>query len=250
MSEAAPDDREPTIQKDIFWHLTWLRDRLPLADRDENIRFLDFCRTHFTHSKAQAFQDLFVLYELGQQRDGFFVEFGATDGLAMSNTWLLEKHYGWTGILAEPAHIWQTALHANRSCRIDTRCVHARSGERMGFTEVGTGEISTLSAYTASDGLAEHRTAGREYEVETVSLMDLLAHHHAPKRIDYLSLDTEGSEFDILCAFDFDAYDVRAVTVEHNFVETSRSRLFDLLTRNGFRRKFERFSAFDDWYVR
>lgn len=48
--------------------------------------------------KAQHLQDLFVLSELDYKTDGFFVEFGATDGLSISNTWLLEKYFNWKGI--------------------------------------------------------------------------------------------------------------------------------------------------------
>lgn len=47
------------------------------------------------------------------------------------------------------------------------------------------------------------RKKGKNYHVETVSLLDLLNEHNAPYEIDYLSIDTEGSEFDILKAFDF-----------------------------------------------
>ncbi|HEX7947688.1 MAG TPA: FkbM family methyltransferase, partial [Phenylobacterium sp.] len=71
----------------------------------------------------------------------------------------------------------------------------------------------------------------------------------APRRIDYLSLDTEGSELDILAAFDFDAWDVRLITVEHNHTDR-REAVFDLLTGKGYARKFESLSRVDDWYVK
>ena len=61
-------------------------------------------------SRAQLKQDIFVLLETGFKRDGYFVEFGATNGVDLSNSWLLEKAFGWTGILAEPARIWHDDL--------------------------------------------------------------------------------------------------------------------------------------------
>ena len=56
------------------------------------------------NTKSQINQDIFVLYTLNWKRNGFFVEFGATDGMDLSNTYLLEKDFGWRGILSEP--IW------------------------------------------------------------------------------------------------------------------------------------------------
>ncbi len=57
--------------------------------------------------KSQIHQDIFVLYTLSWKRNGFFVEFGATNGVFLSNTYLLEKNFGWKGILSEPNPHWR-----------------------------------------------------------------------------------------------------------------------------------------------
>jgi hypothetical protein len=54
-------------------------------------------------SQSQYKQDIFVLTQLGFKRNGYFAEFGATNGLELSNSYLLERQFGWSGILAEPA---------------------------------------------------------------------------------------------------------------------------------------------------
>jgi FkbM family methyltransferase len=201
------------------------------------------------HSRAQLRQDIFVLAELGLKRDGYFVEFGATNGVDLSNTYLLETQFGWRGIAAEPAKCWQAALANNRTCKVDTRCVWRESGVTLRFNETNIAELSTIEAFSAGDRHADLRKAGRSYDVTTISLMDLLREHDAPRQIDYLSVDTEGSEFDILQAFDFERYDVKIITCEHNFTPM-RETLHALLTQKGYVRKFERLSQVDDWYVK
>lgn len=199
-------------------------------------------------SKSQFGQDLFALSMLGLKRGGFFVEFGATNGVDLSNTYLLEKEFQWTGILAEPAICWHEELKANRNSQLDFSCVWHRSGEVLAFNETASPELSTLNVFSDHDFLSEMRRKGQIYEVSTISLGDLLSKHGAPDRIDYLSIDTEGSEFEILSNFDFSKYRISVITCEHNFTP-NREGIFQLLTKKGFVRVREDISGVDDWYV-
>lgn len=200
-------------------------------------------------SKAQLSQDLFVLSQVGMKTGGFFVEFGATDGVTLSNTYLLESEFQWNGILAEPAAYWHGALKSSRKCVIETNCVWRKSDEVLTFNEVSSvKELSTIQSYSSADFHAEARKKRRCYTVKTISLSDLLDKSAAPKVIDYLSIDTEGSEYEILSAFNFEKYQFRVITCEHNFAP-QRDLILALLSRHGYQRKFEQCSEFDDWYV-
>lgn len=195
-------------------------------------------------STSQIRQDIFVATQLDFMRDGFFVEFGATNGIELSNSLMFEREFGWSGILAEPDIRQHADLKVNRTAKIDARCVSAKSGETVSFTATARGENS---------GMAEHvmmsrRLRGTTYDVETVSLNDLLLEHNAPDVIDYISIDTEGSEAMILDAFDFDRWRFRVATIEHNF-EPQRETIHALMTQNGYVRLMEEFSQFDDWYI-
>lgn len=202
---------------------------------------------NLANSQSQIGQDLFVLDALGWKRGGHFVEFGAADGATLSNTHLLEKHFGWTGILAEPSPAWRTKLQASgRSAVLDFDCVWTTTGETMAFTDASVPELSTMSQFVKSDRHNRRRIGSAS--VKTVSLVDLLDRHNAPDVVDYLSIDTEGSEFDILNAFDFDRYRFRCITCEHNFTP-QREKIYDLLTGHGYRRVSEAHSMFDDWYI-
>jgi FkbM family methyltransferase len=200
-------------------------------------------------SRAQIGQDLFVLTELDFKCSGYFVEFGATDGVALSNTWLLEKMFAWNGILAEPARCWLHQLKLNRQAAIDEHCIWMNSGLSLRFNETPYAELSTIDSYSNNDYHSASRATGHHYDVKTLSLNDLLAKHNAPRQIDYLSIDTEGSEFDILSNFDFENYDIKVITCEHNFTP-NRNKIFELLTAHGYVRKYVGLSSFDDWYVR
>jgi FkbM family methyltransferase len=205
-------------------------------------------RKVFRSSKSQLGQDLLALIASGTGKPGFFVEFGSADGVALSNSFLLEKELGWAGILCEPSRSWHEDLKRNRSCIVDTRCVYSRTGEQISFSENYIGELSGITEFTGDDhhGLLDRTTTS--YQVETISLLDLLRHHDAPKHIEFLSVDTEGSEFEILNAFDFSQYTFGAICVEHNYLE-NRPKVKQLLLANGYRQVHPGLSDFDDWFV-
>lgn len=213
---------------------------LPLETQDTLLPYMN-------KSKAQLHQDLFALVENDCKKNGFFVEFGATNGVELSNTHLLEHELNWKGILAEPAKKWHQELKENRKCTIETKCVWTKSDAEIEFYEAETGEFSTIDEFRHAD---EHkRQNGKTYKVKTISLLDLLIKHDAPNEIDYLSIDTEGSEYDILAGFDFSAYKIKVITVEHNYTPM-REKMYNLLTQNGYQRKYENLSRWDDWYVK
>lgn len=206
--------------------------------------------TLLSKSKSQLRQDLFVLSEARYKRGGYFVEFGATNGIDLSNTYLLETEFSWTGILAEPARVWEKKLQLNRpNTSIETLCVWKDSNSSLTFNETYYPELSTVDSFSDKDGHKNTRLAGKKYEVQTISLNDLLIKHQAPKYIDYLSIDTEGSEYEILKAFNFDEYSIGIITVEHSYTP-QRELIFALLTSRGYKRKYEGISEFDDWYVK
>jgi FkbM family methyltransferase len=214
---------------------------LPNSQASQLLRYLK-------QSRAQFRQDLFVLSELQFKRNGYFADFGASDGVSLSNTHLLEKDFGWTGILAEPARCWHDRLMASRTAHIETKCVWSRSGSFLAFNEVNIAELSTIDTFSSGDFHDDKRREGTRYEVETISLNDLLEKYQAPRDLDYLSIDTEGSELEILSHFDFSRHRFRVITCEHNFT-AARADIHALLTQQGYVRKYEEISKVDDWYV-
>jgi len=203
----------------------------------------------FEKSKSQFKQDLFVLEKTNFKKQGFFVEFGATDGITGSNSYLLEKEFQWEGILSEPAKIWHKELIKNRDVFIEKKCIFSESNKKLLFNQVQYAELSTIDAYSDND----HHSRGRKlttdkYYVETISLDELLDKYNAPKIIDYLSIDTEGSEYEILKNHNFDKYKFKIITCEHNFTD-DRKLIYKLLLENGYKRYHENISYYDDWYI-
>ena len=194
---------------------------------------------------SQNFQDAWASFRCdgAHHNDAFFVEFGAFDGVYSSNTIRLqrESYRTWRGILAEPNPQWSETLRKERAgpgISINTsHCVTGRTGELVDFV---------VTADPLFSGIGP---AGPSFKLPTISLNDLLRMYNAPSRIDFMSVDTEGSEYEILRCFDFHAWNVRNICVEHNFLP-AREDIYRLMTANGYRREFEAFSRWDDFYTK
>lgn len=166
-------------------------------------------------SNSQLGQDFWVLEKLKYKKNGFFVEAGACDGINLSNTLLLEKKYGWTGICCEPNISYFNLLKNNRKCLLDNRALYLEDNLELEFFpayELG----GTFEDFKIEQSRIQQRTQFLSYKVKTVSLNTLLQDFNAPFEIDYISLDTEGSELKILQNFNFNKYNVKIFSVEHN----------------------------------
>lgn len=230
-------DRASLDQMKTWWELL---KRIP----DEKASFF---AKNLEFSRSQFYQDLFVASELSGKRGGFFIEAGACDGLRLSNSAFLENHLGWHGVLVEPGKFWHRKLKENRKALIDFRALWHTSGCKLIFNEPSSKEVSTLDQFSKIDFHENLRVGGEKYEVHTICLDDLLDSYSAPEDIDYLSLDTEGSEFEILQGFDFTKRFFRCITCEHNYTD-NRQKVYELLTSKGYVRKYQDFSGCDDWY--
>lgn len=197
-------------------------------------------------SYAQLNQDLHVVQFYNHKRSGFFVDIGAHDGVELSNTYLLEKDYGWTGICAEPVPKSFASLCINRPNSVCCdKAVYTKSNETVVFDIIAndrmySGISSEIVKWVKPD------SEKTKLSVQTISLNDLLDQFHAPPEIDYLSIDTEGSEYSILKSFDFTKHTFGLIDVEHNYVEPTRSQIRELLTNNGY--IFLRENKWDDQY--
>lgn len=186
-------------------------------------------------------QDLYVAELLGKKRGGVFVDIGASDGVRVSNTCYLERELGWTGLAVEPIPSVFVRLTEERRCRLLNACISDRPGKAL-FTEV----VDGVDMYS---GLSEkmdprhrrriHRAIRRnrrgqirEIEVECVTWDEALARSQITA-VDFLSLDTEGGELDILRTINFEKTPVRVISVENNYFSHDFSRL---LSRCGFER--------------
>ncbi len=201
-----------------------------------------------SHAVSQLGQDLWVLERTSYKRGGFFVEFGATNGILLSNSHLLEKEFGWNGICAEPNPDFFAQLRENRLCTVSPACIGPVTGEEVEFVfaDVFGGMVRDIDKDEHQAARESYRSTAGTVRLTTVSLHDFLLQHKAPRTIDYLSVDTEGSEFAILETFPFGEWDIRHITVEHNKTP-QRQLIRDLLASHGY----ECLEAkWDDWYYK
>lgn len=200
-------------------------------------------------------QDLFVVDATNHQRGGFFIDSGASNGVRGNNTKLLESYYGWQGVCVEPNSELFAELVANRSCECLSCCLYDREGtvefleaagvyggivdefeaERLGF-------VKAVAARAAS----HERRSALPVRKEARTIRSVLRACGAPRVIDYWSLDTEGSELALLRSFPFDEYELRFLTVEHNY-SSSREEIRAFLASRGFSRV--RRLGIDDCYA-
>jgi FkbM family methyltransferase len=177
-------------------------------------------------SYSQFQQDLWVM-SLFPNIKGFFIDIGCCDGERISNTFLLEQN-GWKGIAADP---FPTNFENRKNTILEKVAIFSEQSEVV-FSKAGDvgGITSCLGAWKNAPQVV---TADKTFQT-TITLECLLDKHNAPRYIEYFSLDTEGSEYEILRSFPFNKYSFGCITVEHNEEEPKRTNIKNLLKQHGY----------------
>jgi FkbM family methyltransferase len=202
----------------------------------------------FKNSKSQIMQDYFVASHFKFKKNGVFIEFGATDGIKDSNTYNLEKNYSWSGVLVEPIKSFYNELKKNRTSTCLNNVVYSENGKELIFQENSVKELSTIKGYEDYDRHRRGSNELNEYKVTSITLEKIFDDYLKTYEIDYLSIDTEGSEYEILKNFNFKKYKINVITVEHNY-SINRLKINTLLIQRGYTQVLKNLSFWDDYYV-
>jgi FkbM family methyltransferase len=233
----------PAQQNDVvaaLRHASLLAARTSTADASKILRLV-------AHSRSQLRQDVIGLLAAGEKRGGYFVEVGVGDGESLSNTFLMEQSYDWNGLLCEPNRKFQETIVKRRKAKLERRAIYRKTGERLDFlADENLGELSRL---VSAEGGDFHKRSGEVYTVTTVTLDEALLEAGAPRDIDFVSIDTEGSELAVLEGFDLSKWNVGMLVLEHNFDVQRRKKYAEVLVPQGYVSILSPVSGFDDWYV-
>ena len=205
----------------------------------KNKNFFKFIIDKKKLSKSQIFQDLFAYFFSNFKKKGVFIEIGGGNGVDLSNTYILEKKFKWKGVICEPDNRLHANILAKRKCFLETAPVTNISNKNIYFYYKGLYNSYTSSAYNSS-----------AKKVKSISLNNLIKKYQLTKNIDYISIDTEGNELDIIKKFNFNKYNVKIFTIEHNFKNNIRKNIYKIFKKNGYRRVFKYISYMDDWYIK
>ena len=200
---------------------------------------INFIYKNIKNSYSQIFQDLFVIYVSNIKKSGSFIEIGVGNGKDLSNTYLLEKKYGWRGILCEPDERNFKNIEDTRNSKLVKSLISENCNDNVKF-------YLNEDPYSSSTNKNE-RTKKQIY-TNSICLNHLFEKFKL-KDVDYISIDTEGNEYEILKNFNFDRYKVRIFTIEHNFNKNKRYKIKKLLKNNGYKNVLRFISHMDDWYV-
>lgn len=167
------------------------------------------------------------------KRGGFFIELGANNGLFQSNTAFLEKEMGWKGILIEPSLKGYNQCKINRPKSICLNYAYVSKDYKEDYIE---GDFEDNNPMGSING---HRIGRKNLvKVKAITLEKILD-EHCRTNIDFLSLDTEGYEFEILKGLNLNKYLPKILLIEIykkdynnivNFLEVANYKLHSNFT--------------------
>lgn len=187
------------------------------------ILFKELCFTKQMYT-SQWGQDKFIDDLFNHKENGIFVDIGAHNGKTLSNTYFLETQRKWTGICFEPIPEIFEELERNRRCVCIEGCAYNKICELnfkklTGHTEMLSGIVETFHPNHLERINNELQAFGGTEEnikVQAFTLSSILSKYNIT-HVDYLTIDTEGSELQVLEGIDFNNVDITYIDIEHNY---------------------------------
>jgi FkbM family methyltransferase len=183
---------------------------------------------------SQFGQDKYIYESFFKGKDnGTYLEIGADDGIRFSNCFFFEK-LGWSGIAIEPREDAYEKLISNRKCK----CIKAALSDKEEETDFldikgyGLGLSGLINKYDQrhinriNNEIQHQDNKGNEIvKMKTQKLSNILNDNNFLD-IDFLSIDTEGSELDILKTLDFNKVKIKIITIEDNYNDPKLLKFF------------------------
>ena len=192
-------------------------------------------------SKSENGQDLFALHSNKYRRGGTFLEFGAYDGITFSNTFLLEKLFNWSGILIDPIPRHFEQMKLNRNCV----SIHAAiTASKKEFVKILESPASNLSKPVSKRSITD-----KTHKVPAFTLSEIIDKYFPAKSLDFLSIDVEGEDLEILASIDFSKYEINSICVEHNN-RIGSDEFLKYMEDSGYALVWNEFSGNDFWFIR
>lgn len=188
------------------------------------------------NSKSQIQQDLIIDQQIFKGKsNGVFVEVGALDGFGASNTWFFEMERNWSGLLIEPNPVEFNKRNQHpRPNSIFENCAISDVEMDINFLSI-EGPCNVLSGIMEFYNSQHLERIDRELEMysnhpeghelysrkeqipmKAVRLESLFSKHNITK-IDFISIDVEGAELQVLNSINFDKVDIDVFMIENNY---------------------------------
>jgi len=170
---------------------------------------------------------------------GYFVEVGANEPQLRSQTWHLEQA-GWSGVLVEPQPALAEKLRGARGAKVFAVACSAPEHAGRTLPLHVAGPLSSLDRAQMAPGAAPETVI----EVPIRTLDSILEEAGAPEGFDFLSIDVEGHEIEVLRGFDIVRWHPRLILLEDHVPDLSKHRF---LKAAGYRiiRRYQN----NGWYV-
>jgi FkbM family methyltransferase len=171
---------------------------------------------------------------------GNFLDIGAFDGILGSNTYFFEKEREWDGVCIEPNPTVFEMLKQNRTCKVINGAIYKENGIKdfcinTGYTEMLSGIVESFDmkhAQRIEREIAIHGGTTKTVPINCYKLDTILQKLNIKCTVDFCSVDTEGSELQVLESIDFTSTVIVVFAIENNF---GTNEVRDFLATKGYK---------------